>query len=179
MVKKEKFVVVETVLGKFRIAFRGDSVTAIDLYDYPNNIDIFISNKEKRDLNVKEFIVRVVEGEMTAVTDIVISQLYEYFVGVRKSFDFKYELIGTNFQKEVWNKLIEIPYGSLVSYSYIAKSIGSPKSYRAVGNAVGKNPLLILVPCHRVIKQDGSIGGFSSGIKLKEFLIKLEKGKVQ
>ena len=102
-------------------------------------------------------------------------QLKEYFDGSRTAFDLEYELCGTVFEKQVWQALINIPYGSTVSYGEIAERIGKPKASRAVGNAVGKNNLLILVPCHRVIRGNGDLGGFSAGIENKVKLQKFEK----
>lgn len=82
---------------------------------------------------------------------------------------------GTKFQQKVWNKLLEIPYGETRSYKWLAEGVGSPKGYRAVGGANGKNPIPIIIPCHRVINSDGSIGGYSGGAWIKEWLLKLEK----
>ena len=83
--------------------------------------------------------------------------------------------IGTEFQRKVWEKVSEIPYGELRSYKWIASEIGNPDAVRAVGNAVGENPVPPIIPCHRVIRSDGNLGGFSSGIALKKWLLKLEK----
>jgi O-6-methylguanine DNA methyltransferase len=83
--------------------------------------------------------------------------------------------IGTGFQRKVWKKVSEIPYGELRSYKWIANEIGNLHAVRAVGNAVGKNPVPPIIPCHRVIRSDGKLGGFSSGIALKKCLLKLEK----
>jgi len=88
-----------------------------------------------------------------------------------KSFDF---LSGTEFEKKVWDALLEIPYGSTSTYKLIAAKIGKPKACRAVGNAVGKNPIPVIIPCHRVIREDRSLGGFSSGIEIKKKLLRLE-----
>lgn len=84
-------------------------------------------------------------------------------------------LKATEFQKAVWKETMKIPYGQTRTYKEIAKRIGKPKSYRAVGNALGVNPLLVIIPCHRVISSNGSLGGFSGGLKLKKFLLDLEK----
>ncbi len=101
-------------------------------------------------------------------------QLNEYLRGVRKDFDLELELHGTRFQKDVWNALMKIPYGTTVSYSDVAIASGHPGAVRAVGNAVGKNPIPVIIPCHRVIRSDGSIGGYALGIELKKKLLKLE-----
>lgn len=103
-------------------------------------------------------------------------QLSEYFNGKRKKFALPIKFsIGTNFQKNVWNALITIPYGQTMSYSEMAKKIGSPKSCRAVGAASSKNPLSIIAPCHRIIGKNGSLTGFAGGLKCKDFLLRLEQ----
>ena len=81
---------------------------------------------------------------------------------------------GTPFQKKVWKALLKIPFGKIVSYKQLAVNIGKPKAFRAVANACGANPIPLFIPCHRVIKSDGTLGGFSSGIKIKKKLLKLE-----
>ena len=83
-------------------------------------------------------------------------------------------LTGTDFEKTVWSELIKVPYGKTVSYKEMACLVGKPNAYRAAGTSIGKNPLLILVPCHRVIKSSGEMGNFSSGVKIKKFLLDLE-----
>ncbi len=101
-----------------------------------------------------------------------------YFSG--KKIDFhKYHLdilLGTEFQKKVWEKLLEITYGETRSYKWLAEKVGSPNGFRAVGGANGRNPIPIIIPCHRVINSDGSLGGYSGGVWIKEWLLKLEKG---
>lgn len=104
-------------------------------------------------------------------------QLMEYFAGKREKFDLPLAWEGTAFQQRVWKALLQIPYGETRSYADIAAGIGSPKAVRAVGQANGKNPILILVPCHRVIHKDGSIDGFACGMEVKRFLLELERKK--
>jgi methylated-DNA-[protein]-cysteine S-methyltransferase len=106
-----------------------------------------------------------------------ICQLKEYFSGKRQNFDLPLAPVGTSFQVKVWQVLREIPYGVLITYGELAERVGSPRGYRAVGNANGKNPLVIVQPCHRVVASGGKIGGFSSGIDRKKFLLRLEKGE--
>ena len=103
-----------------------------------------------------------------------IQQLDEYFKGVRKNFSLKLHPQGTPFQKLVWQRLKKIPYGKLVSYGDVARAVGKPKAYRAVGNANNKNPIAIIIPCHRVIGSDGSLVGYGSGLWRKEWLLKHE-----
>jgi methylated-DNA-[protein]-cysteine S-methyltransferase len=101
-------------------------------------------------------------------------QLHEYFAGARKHFELPLELGGSEFQKKVWRALIEIPFGQTRSYLDLAKTIGSAKASRAVGAANGKNPLSIVVPCHRVIGTGGGLTGYAGGLETKAKLLALE-----
>lgn len=103
-----------------------------------------------------------------------IQQLQEYAKGQRRDFDVKLNLQGTAFQKQVWQALLTIPFGEVRSYKNMAETIGKPKAVRALGTANGKNPIPIIVPCHRVIGADGSLGGYSLGLPLKKRLLALE-----
>ena len=103
-----------------------------------------------------------------------VKQLEEYFAGKRKQFDLAFDPEGTPFQKEVWRQLYKIPFGKTVAYKDIAVKIKNPKAVRAVGSANGKNRICIIIPCHRVIAADGSIGGYAGGLKIKRQLLKLE-----
>jgi methylated-DNA-[protein]-cysteine S-methyltransferase len=104
----------------------------------------------------------------------VVDQLKSYFAGERKAFDLPLVLEGTEFQKKVWTALQDIPYGETVSYKLLAERVGSPKAVRAVGAANGANPIPIIIPCHRVIGNDGSLTGFGGGLPLKRRLLELE-----
>lgn len=106
-------------------------------------------------------------------------QLQEYFVGQRKEFDLPLQLTGTEFQVSVLRALQQIPYGETVSYGEIARRIGRPKAMRAVGAANGRNPIPIVVPCHRVIGSSGDMTGFGGGIDTKEALLRLEAENTQ
>lgn len=101
-------------------------------------------------------------------------QLQQYFAGERKEFDFKINPQGTEFQKKVWKELQNIPFGTTISYLELAKRLGDEKVVRAAASANGKNPLSIVVPCHRVIGSDGSLTGYASGLWRKEWLLKHE-----
>ncbi len=103
-----------------------------------------------------------------------VKQLKAYFSGTRREFDISLRPVGTVFQEEVWLALRSISYGETVSYSDIAKQIGRPKAVRAVGAAIGKNPLSLMIPCHRVIGANGKLTGFAGGLSTKEFLLNLE-----
>jgi methylated-DNA-[protein]-cysteine S-methyltransferase len=103
------------------------------------------------------------------------SQLQEYFAGQRTSFDIPLEQAGTAFQQSVWSMLRRIPYGETITYSELAALAGNPKASRAAGSANGKNNIFIIVPCHRVVRSGGKIGGFAYGAPMKQFLLDLEK----
>lgn len=102
-------------------------------------------------------------------------QLEEYLSGKRKDFDLPLDPRGTEFQKRVWEQLTKIPYGQTRSYKDIAKALNQESASRAVGSANGQNPLSIIVPCHRVISSNGSLGGYAGGLGIKEALLSLEK----
>ncbi len=101
-------------------------------------------------------------------------QLTEYFAGARRTFELPLCLRGTAFQQKAWVILQQIPYGQIMTYGQQAAAMGSPRASRAVGAANGKNPLPILIPCHRVIAADGTLGGYSCGLERKAFLLQLE-----
>jgi len=108
-----------------------------------------------------------------------VTELMEFLDGQRKEFTAAITLHGTTFQQSVWQALLEVPYGETVSYSDIAERIGNPKAVRAVGTAIGANPMLIIVPCHRVIGKNGSLTGFRGGLEMKIQLLDLESSKKQ
>lgn len=103
-----------------------------------------------------------------------ISQLKEYFAGRRTKFELPLAMIGTPFQMRVWKELSRIPFGETISYGEQAKRVGAGKAYRAVGTANGRNPIPIVVPCHRVIASGGGLGGYGGGLGMKSKLLKLE-----
>ena len=122
-----------------------------------------------------------VEGEFEADRNLpaciikCLRQLDEYFKGQRQKFNVSLLLEGTDFQKAVWRQLQKIPFGQTASYGDIARAIGNPKAFRAVGNANNKNPVPIIIPCHRVIGSDGNLVGFGSGLWRKQWLLDHEK----
>ena len=102
-------------------------------------------------------------------------EITEYLDGKRQSFEVPLDIQGTEFQKKVWEQLLRIPYGQTLSYLEIAKRIQNEKSVRAVGTANGRNPLCVVIPCHRVIASSGELGGYSGGLEIKNKLLDLEK----
>lgn len=128
---------------------------------------IYLANEDIDDLLVKR--------QETELLREAIKQLNEYFSGSRNFFDLPLEPEGTEFQKKVWNALKEIPFGETRSYGEIAKKIGNEKAARAVGMANNKNPIMIVIPCHRVIGSNGKLVGYAGGLDIKEKLLNLEK----
>jgi methylated-DNA-[protein]-cysteine S-methyltransferase len=116
---------------------------------------------------------RATSGPVPKVVARAARQLAEYFAGSRKRFDVPLHDAGTSFQQDVWHALTDIPYGQVRSYGEIAASVGRPQAYRAVGNANGKNPWPVVVPCHRVVASDG-LGGYGGGLDVKRYLLALE-----
>ncbi len=133
---------------------------------------------EKHRGHVDRRLKRVLRAEFEDGTSAVIEktamQLDEFFAGKREVFDIPLIFVGTDFQKKVWNELLNIPYGKTISYGEMAQRIGMPKAVRAVANANGANAISILAPCHRVIGSDGSLTGYGGGLKAKRILLELE-----
>lgn len=111
---------------------------------------------------------------LTDILKVAAEQLDEYFGGERQNFDVPLSVKGTDFQKKVWQALLAIPYGQTRCYSEVAAMVGNPKASRAVGMANHHNPLMILVPCHRVVGKDGSLTGYAGGLDVKRYLLNLE-----
>ena len=118
-------------------------------------------------------------SETPEVLQSAILQLQQYFSGKRQDFDLKLNPKGTDFQKKVWEELRNIPYGTTVSYLELSRKLGDEKAIRAVASANGKNPLWIVVPCHRVIGSNGSLTGYAGGLHRKKWLLDLENPPIQ
>ncbi len=142
-------IVFNTPIGKTAVFAESKTVVGIDL-----------NTKEISDEKITETVLYETER-----------QLKEYFFGERKEFSVEYSAVGTKFQKAVWGEISKIPFGETRTYGEIAKAIGKPKSARAVGAACGKNPIPIIIPCHRVVGANGKIGGFAFGTDLKKKLL--------
>ncbi len=116
----------------------------------------------------------------SARLDMARRQLLDYLAGTRHTFDVPLDLSqGTVFQRQVWRVLLRVPHGKLRSYQWVAARVGGPQFARAVGNAVGANPIPIVIPCHRIVSQDATLGGFSGGLSMKRKLLSLEGTLVQ
>ena len=153
----------ELVLGSF------DGKLCILDYRY-RKMRAAVDNRILRGLN-SEFIER--EDE---VIESVRKQIDEYLIRARTAFDIPMLMVGTDFQKAVWNALLKIPYGTTSTYSQLAKDIGQEKAVRAVAGANGANSMSLVIPCHRIIESNGGLGGYGGGIAVKKRLLRLERG---
>ena len=125
-----------------------------------------------RDLRAETGAVRFEES--SCALRLCVNELEEYFAGKRRHFSFALDLRGTDFQKACWNALLAIPYGETRTYADIARAVGRPQGFRAVGMANNRNPIAIVVPCHRVIASDGTLCGYGGGLDIKRRLLQLE-----
>jgi methylated-DNA-[protein]-cysteine S-methyltransferase len=148
--------VVSSPVGKLRLIASDKGLVAIDVR------------------NVKTSNDQVKNAAAQKILSATKKQLEQYFAGKRTAFDIPLDLEGTDFQQLAWRALCRIPFGKTISYGDQAKNIKKPKAFRAVGSANGKNPIPIIVPCHRVVAGDGSLGGYSLGLKMKKQLLALE-----
>ncbi len=137
--------------------------------------DILIEYEENVVISLKKIDNESIDfGERTDFTDKVFKEICEYFDAKRKTFSFEHQAKGTDFQKKVWSALCDIPYGETRTYKQIAIAVGNEKASRAVGMANNKNPLHIIVPCHRVIGASGKLVGYAGGLEMKEYLLNME-----
>jgi O-6-methylguanine DNA methyltransferase len=154
------FTELESMVGQILIGVYDHSVCFLEFLD-----------EGRRDRQIADADLKPGECGLLAAAR---QQLAEYFSGTRQKFDLPLGQPGTQFQSTVWRALTEIPYGRTCSYGDIARRIGNPAATRAVGSANGRNQIPIIVPCHRVVSSDGSLGGFSSGLWRKQKLLELE-----
>ena len=139
------------------------------------NISLYLIATETHLINIQFTQPQKALLQTTELLSMATIQLDEYFQGKRTIFSLPFKLTGTPFQLAVWKELQNIPYGKTTSYKEIAQKINKPKAYRAVGMANNKNPLPIIIPCHRVIGSNGKLIGYAGGLKLKNYLLELEK----
>lgn len=139
------------------------------------NISLYLVATETHLINIQFTQPQKALLQTTELLSMATIQLDEYFQGKRTTFSLPFKLTGTPFQLAVWKELQNIPYGQTTSYKEIAQKINKPKAYRAVGMANNKNPLPIIIPCHRIIGSNGKLIGYAGGLKLKNYLLELEK----
>jgi len=154
------------IYQKFEHTIVGGSVWGFDNFVFAISLDDGNPVIDK----FKKLGMRAISGKLLATAEIL-----EYLDGSRKSFSVMPKFLwGTPFQRRVWWETYIIPYGETISYEELAKRVGEPKSARAIGNALGANPIPLIIPCHRVIRTDGGLGGFTAGIEVKKKLLELE-----
>ena len=139
------------------------------------NISVYLVATETHLINIQFTQPQKALLQTTELLSMATIQLDEYFQGKRTTFSLPFKLTGTPFQLAVWKELQNIPYGQTTSYKEIAQKINKPKACRAVGMANNKNPLPIIIPCHRVIGSNGKLIGYAGGLNLKNYLLELEK----
>ncbi len=149
---------IDSPLGRIMVLGDGQFVTGLYMLDHKGGPGLDPSWK-------------LTEEPFSAIRE----QLAEYFAGRRQEFTVPLKLVGTPFQRSVWQELLRIPFGSTISYAELARRIGQPTASRAVGNANGRNPVSILVPCHRVIGANGQLTGYGGGIDRKQWLLEWER----
>jgi methylated-DNA-[protein]-cysteine S-methyltransferase len=143
-------------------------------------LDVIVSGKgireilinKRQDKNVYQNAATIPSNDSKVVN--IFNQLREYFNRERKEFELELEIVGSDFQKKVWNELTKIPYGKTISYGELASRMGDKNLMRAVASANGANPIPIIIPCHRVIGADGSLTGYGGGLNVKQSLLELE-----
>ncbi|NLW74351.1 MAG: methylated-DNA--[protein]-cysteine S-methyltransferase [Clostridiales bacterium] len=147
----DRFAFYNTRLGLLKIGYTNTAVFSLTMTDKPD-----------------------APNQPSELSERAYTEIQEYLAGERQAFDFEYELRGTLFQVSVWRALAGIPYGQTRTYRQIAEATGNPRACRAVGMALSRNPLMIVIPCHRVTGTGGSLVGYAGGIELKRFLLELE-----
>ncbi len=166
-------------MNKINIKYFKTPVGEMVLGSYDNKLCLANwSDKKKSDRTnnrLKKSLNAVFVEESSEIIYETIKQLDEYFIGERQHFDIPLLMVGTVFQKSVWNALLQIPFGKTASYAEQAKRIGNEKAVRAVANANAANAISILIPCHRIIGSDGKLTGYAGGLDVKKKLLALEK----
>jgi O-6-methylguanine DNA methyltransferase len=157
---------IRSPIKPLRIAAVDEGICMLQFVDDTSDLSDLTAMSERLD--------RSISKADHPLLDELTSQLTEYFAGTRTGFDLPVALAGTEFQCAVWKQLARIPYGETASYEDIARRTGHPDAQRAVGSANGRNSVAIVIPCHRVVRKDGGLGGFGGGLWRKKFLLALE-----
>lgn len=163
----------ETRIGKFYYLWEDKAGRTVIYYLGNNKKDFRNFTRDVKKIYGDPDKIYLIDKKSNTIETAIIGYLDKKI----KKFDFKVEfLVGTSFQKRIWEELASVPYGETVSYKELSFLSGYERAWRAAGSALNRNPVMLVIPCHRVIKSDGRIGRFASGTELKEFLINLEKG---
>ena len=167
LINKSYYTYYPSPIGILKIKFNNQALLSIEFDDHLREVK---NNCQK---NFYE------DPEILKIYNLIFDQLNEYFLGKRNTFDIPLDLEGSSFELKVWNYLKNIPYGQTYSYSEVAEAIGKPEAAQAVGQANSRNPVVIIIPCHRVISADGSINDYSGGVWRKRWLLDHENNKNQ
>lgn len=159
--------IIETKIGNMIAVANENFLYLLEFID-TKNLDKKL-NTIKKELNCE------INPGNSGPINLISKEIKEYFAGTLKEFKTPLFLVGTEFEKKVWQELIKIPHGTVISYSQLAIKIGNPKAFRAAANANGKNKLPIIIPCHRVIASNKTLGGYSAGLERKKYLLNHEK----
>jgi len=169
MYKNESYLTYEAPIGKVYLTSDGKHLTALKFSAPDSPPDTDSPDADSPGTNTSG------TDPTDAVIEMAVKQLDEYFAGKRREFDLPISPHGTEFQRRVWQSLLTIPYGETRSYGQVAQMIGNPKACRAVGMANNRNPISIIIPCHRVIGSGGELTGYGGGLEAKQKLLELEK----
>jgi methylated-DNA-[protein]-cysteine S-methyltransferase len=165
---------VDSPIGKLVLVGKGNGLCHIEFGSYADRSAALQAWAGKHGAGEAEW--RLAEDDALLVR--AAGQLEEYFRGTREAFDVPLDLLGTSFQRSVWEELLRIPHGEVRSYKQVAVGIGKPQAMRAVGGANNRNPVPIIVPCHRVIGADGSMVGYGGGMGIKTYLLEHERKRL-
>lgn len=163
----------DTAMGKLYVEVEGGYV--VRLTEGSDRAEDITAGDAGREDGAEDIAAGAEEKAARELLDRTEREVREYFEGKRDSFDLPVKVNGTVFQEKVWEALKRIPYGETRSYGAVAAEVGSPKGARAVGMACNRNPVMLLIPCHRVVGSTGKLVGFAGGLPMKEYLLKLEK----
>ena len=165
-------------MNKINISYYNRDGFEYILGSYDNKLCLVETINGKNRVKTKNRLQKTLKAEYNECEDAVLKQtaqeLDEYFEGKRENFDIPLLMVGSDFQKSVWQALLEVPYGETSSYKNQAKMIGNEKAVRAVANANGANAISIIIPCHRIIGSDGTLTGYAGGLELKQRLLEIE-----
>ncbi|MSO19318.1 MAG: methylated-DNA--[protein]-cysteine S-methyltransferase [Acidobacteria bacterium] len=167
----------ESPIGGIKIHCSDSGVRKLEIRWNRESVQFGEFGKNRKSVKPSGATVQANKGRTSAtrIAALAARELKEYFAGQRRNFSVPMDVEGTPFQKKVWKALNGIPYGEVISYGQIARRIGNAKASRAVGTANGANPVAIIVPCHRVIAGDGTLGGYGGGLTNKSYLLTLEQ----
>ncbi len=166
------------MIDKINVAYYKTKIGKLIIGSYDNKLCLLDFLYRKMRTTVDNRIKNYLKAEFTSQEDEIIvetsKQIDEYLQGNRKEFNIPFLLLGSYFQKQVWNELLKVDYGETATYLGIAKRINNPKAVRAVASANGANAIALLIPCHRIIKSNGELGGYGGGLAVKKRLLNLE-----